>query len=484
MTRAFLTGISAPSISANSIIKSGGTSSQFLKADGSIDSSSYLTTGTASSTYAPIASPSLTGTPLSTTAAADTNTTQIATTAYVIGQGYLKTATAASTYQPLDADLTSIAALSGTGLLKNTSGTWSIDTSTYLTSLTGAVLTAGGSTVTVASGTTVPLTIQNNGTGNSFVVNDVASDTTPFVIDAAGLVGIGMVPNTRNLSIFSDTTSTLQLANTASGTTATDGSLIYFSAGYMGIRSAETTGTIGFQTGGTTERMLIDSAGVLTTYNGIKGQISGVEVLAFGNDANGSIELGKTNNTSSTPFIDFHSGATTVDYDVRLLASGGTGTAGGGTLTIGAGTLALPAGTTVGGNTISGTWANYTPTWTNFTVGNGNVVSRYAQIGKVVFVNIIVTLGSTSSVTGIILASLPVTGANTSNIGNYSAGIYDATPFNIFMGTAFFNSTTQVGLKAQNSAGTYLVSAYTSATIPMTWTTSDAFQFNFNYEAA
>jgi hypothetical protein len=37
-------------------------------------------------TRAPLASPSLTGTPLSTTAAADTNTTQIATTAYVIGQ--------------------------------------------------------------------------------------------------------------------------------------------------------------------------------------------------------------------------------------------------------------------------------------------------------------------------------------------------------------------------------------------------------------
>jgi hypothetical protein len=35
---------------------------------------------------APLASPSLTGVPLSTTAAADTNTTQIATTAYVVGQ--------------------------------------------------------------------------------------------------------------------------------------------------------------------------------------------------------------------------------------------------------------------------------------------------------------------------------------------------------------------------------------------------------------
>jgi hypothetical protein len=60
-----------------------------------------LASATAASTYAPLASPTLTGTPLSTTAAADTNTTQIATTAYVVGQGYLKSATASSTYAPL-----------------------------------------------------------------------------------------------------------------------------------------------------------------------------------------------------------------------------------------------------------------------------------------------------------------------------------------------------------------------------------------------
>ena len=52
-------------------------------------------------TRAPLASPTFTGTPLSTTAAVDTNTTQIATTAYVIGQGYLKSDTAVSTYQTL-----------------------------------------------------------------------------------------------------------------------------------------------------------------------------------------------------------------------------------------------------------------------------------------------------------------------------------------------------------------------------------------------
>lgn len=48
--------------------------------------------------YAKLASPTLTGTPAAPTAAADTNTTQIATTAYVVGQGYLKSSTASTTY--------------------------------------------------------------------------------------------------------------------------------------------------------------------------------------------------------------------------------------------------------------------------------------------------------------------------------------------------------------------------------------------------
>jgi hypothetical protein len=52
-------------------------------------------------TRAALASPTFTGTPAAPTAAVDTNTTQLATTAYVVGQGYLKSATASSTYAPL-----------------------------------------------------------------------------------------------------------------------------------------------------------------------------------------------------------------------------------------------------------------------------------------------------------------------------------------------------------------------------------------------
>jgi hypothetical protein len=53
-------------LNATTLVKSGGTSSQFLKADGSVDSSTYLTTSAAASTYLPLAGGTLTG-PLSGT---------------------------------------------------------------------------------------------------------------------------------------------------------------------------------------------------------------------------------------------------------------------------------------------------------------------------------------------------------------------------------------------------------------------------------
>ena len=76
------------------------TLAQFLVATGS-DPNFAATVANSLALKAPLASPSLTGIPLSTTAAIDTNTFQIATTAFVIAQAYLKAATAASTYAPL-----------------------------------------------------------------------------------------------------------------------------------------------------------------------------------------------------------------------------------------------------------------------------------------------------------------------------------------------------------------------------------------------
>jgi hypothetical protein len=100
------------------------------------------------------------------------------------------------------------------------------------TDTTAYVSTDGGSTITVASGSTVPLTIQNNGTGNSFVVNDVASDTTPFVIDQSGNVGIGTTtPSTYGLLGFG-------VANSGSTNTPVIGMYQAAAADLSGLRIA------------------------------------------------------------------------------------------------------------------------------------------------------------------------------------------------------------------------------------------------------
>lgn len=53
---------------------------------------------------------------------------------------------------------------------------------------------------------------------------------------------------------------------------------------------------------------------------------------------NSGIELGSTS-SANTPYLDFHSSGNNINYDVRLIASGGSASAGAGTLNIQAGAL-------------------------------------------------------------------------------------------------------------------------------------------------
>lgn len=67
--------------------------------------------------------------------------------------------------------------------------------------------------------------------------------------------------------------------------------------------------------------------------------------LTLLNSPNGGIEIGRRDNTTSTPYIDFHTDGNPIsstDYNVRMMASGGTkGKNGDGTLNISAGKLTL-----------------------------------------------------------------------------------------------------------------------------------------------
>lgn len=79
-------------------------------------------------------------------------------------------------------------------------------------------------------------------------------------------------------------------------------------------------------------------------------------------------------------------------------------------------------------------WQTWTPTWANFTVGNGVNSSAYSQIGKTVNFRLVFVLGTTSSMGTAPTFTLPVTSVAVPNtncvIGNgqinNTGGAYNA----------------------------------------------------------
>lgn len=94
--------------------------------------------------------------------------------------------------------------------------------------------------------------------------------------------------------------------------------------------------------------------------------------LTINPSSNAAIEIGRVDGTASTPFIDFHAGATATDYDVRLIATIGTGAAGAGTLEIKAGTAAFSGAITAVGAI---TAASFAGSGASLTTLNGTNIS-------------------------------------------------------------------------------------------------------------
>jgi hypothetical protein len=125
-------------------------------------------------------------------------------------------------------------------------------------------------------------------------------------------------------------------------------------------------------------------------------------------------------------------------------------------------------------------WTSYTPSTGNMTVGNGTLVGRYQQIGKLVNVFVKFTLGSTSAIATTPYFSLPVTGlqSNIAVYGQLSDNAVKDYPSFSFMNTA------NLFLSAMGAGGVYADASAVSATQPFTWGTGDNFTFQFSYEAA
>ena len=93
--------LASPTFTGTPTLPTGSIATTQTAADSSTKLATTAFVTTADNLKANLASPTFTGTPLSTTAAVDTNTTQVATTAYVVGQGYAKLASPTLTGTPL-----------------------------------------------------------------------------------------------------------------------------------------------------------------------------------------------------------------------------------------------------------------------------------------------------------------------------------------------------------------------------------------------
>lgn len=131
-----------------------------------------------------------------------------------------------------------------------------------------------------------------------------------------------------------------------------------------------------------------------------------------------------------------------------------------------------------------GAWDSYTPSLTNITLGNGTLAGDYWRAGRGVFFKVKLTFGSTTSVSGQMIVSLPVAYADGTDAEVFTAVLFDASANIRYPGKSQAISTTTVSVGALNAAGTYLVEAATSSTVPFTWTTSDILIVAGFYESA
>jgi hypothetical protein len=133
-------------------------------------------------------------------------------------------------------------------------------------------------------------------------------------------------------------------------------------------------------------------------------------------------------------------------------------------------------------NSIGEAATSFTPTWTNYTRGNGTTIAYYTQVNKLVYIYVRETLGSTSSVTGALRMTLPIAAVRQQSVSLALCNLND-TGTTAFVGLVQSLSTTQVDFRAINAAATYALQANTSSTVPFTWTNTDFFEAGWVYES-
>lgn len=131
----------------------------------------------------------------------------------------------------------------------------------------------------------------------------------------------------------------------------------------------------------------------------------------------------------------------------------------------------------------SGTaWASWTPTYVNITVGNGTVVNKYIQIGKIVHAYWKLTCGGTTTIANANTVTIPVTASSNMsiNIPVGTAFVFDDSVSQRYAGWVKLTTTGIVGFDWTIAGSEPQV----TTNFPITEATSDTYAFSITYEAA
>lgn len=139
----------------------------------------------------------------------------------------------------------------------------------------------------------------------------------------------------------------------------------------------------------------------------------------------------------------------------------------------------------------SPTWSSWTPSWTNLTVGNGTTVAEYATDGDIIFVRLLFTFGTTSSITGNVTCSFPVNASTTIDDPDIGGGLmgnamlFDTSAAKPINGTPFQISATGWRISPDIETGSYVNGGgVIQAATPFTWASTDNIQATFWYRKA
>ena len=134
-------------------------------------------------------------------------------------------------------------------------------------------------------------------------------------------------------------------------------------------------------------------------------------------------------------------------------------------------------------------YTSYNPSFTNLTIGNGTVTSRYAQQGNLTNVYIRLVFGSSTSIETGPRVTLPVNASFASinsAIGTALSGIAtfrDDSSSNTVYGFVTYHSTTEVEIRPYYNSSNYSVISQITDTVPFTWASGDELFITFSYHS-